>query len=98
MTIDDSIMRKRMSKVNIDLMDGNLPIKEIEIHSEESSDYDSWKDIMIMKLGSYTLEYDHYTKELTVTGGQLISLDAIDDNTVLKQIQWCRTLILRPAE
>lgn len=86
-----------MSKVNVKLTDGSLTTPGVSINSsEDMHEYDSWNDIMIVKLGSYILEYDHSTKELTITGGQLMTLDAIDDHIDLRQIQFCRTLVLRP--
>jgi hypothetical protein len=95
-----------MSDVKVKLTDGSLPeeakrrLKGTDLYDEdeEDMDYDSWKDIMHLSLGPFTIEYDHYTKELTVTGGILADVDCIGDEVDLIPIQYCRTLVVRPSE
>jgi len=91
-----------MSGVNAKLTDGSMPVdtvsEAIDELYEDGCEHDSWHDIMYIRLGPYTVEYDHYTKELSVTGGILTDVDCIGDDFDLKSIEFCKTLVIRPTE
>jgi hypothetical protein len=98
-----------MSGTDPKLDDGNLPPEEYErLRQEELYDEDeedvgpnkrnTWEDICILSMGPYTVEYDPYTKELTITGGQLMDIDCLGDEVSIKEVQYCRTVIFHPSE
>lgn len=95
-----------MSGTDPKLSDGNLPPevvdslhkKELYDEDEEDRGRDTWEDVCIMRLGPYTLEFDPYTRELTVTGGHPMNIDCLSDDVTVKEVEHCRTLILRPSE
>lgn len=95
-----------MSGTDPKLSDGNLPPEVVDsLHKEELYDEDeedrgrdTWEDVCIMRLGPYSIEFDPYTKELTITGGQLMDIDCLNDKISVEAVQYCRTIVLHPSE
>lgn len=64
----------------------------------DQDDLQGWDSVVIIMIGSYTVEYDYRDKSLTVTGGTITDVVCLDDDLKVAEYPECRTIVLRPPE